>query len=155
KRDVLKEEMRGMSGWLERIIQDVRYAFRMMRKSPGFTAIAVLTLAVGIGANTAIFSVVDHLFYRPFPFRDADRLVAVHELLRIRGPARAAPVNLAHFQQWRHSWPSVEDVAVIGGLRVSLTGVGEPERLETMRVSANLFSLIGVQSELGRTFAPE
>jgi hypothetical protein len=101
----LREEMREMWGWmwLERIAQDVRYALRMMRKSPGFAAIAVLTLAIGIGANTAIFSVVDHLFFRPFPFRDADRLVAVHELLRISGPTRATPVNLAHFQEWRRS----------------------------------------------------
>ena len=69
-------------------------------------------------------------------------------------PGVAAPVNLAHFQEWRRSWRSVEDLAVIGGLRMSLTGVGEPERLQTMRVSANLFSLIGVHSRLGRTFAP-
>ena len=153
----VREEMREMWGWmwLERIVQDGRYALRMMRKSPGFAVIAVLTLAVGIGANTAIFSVVDHLFFRPFPFRDPDRLVAVHELLRISGPTRATPVNLAHFQEWRRSWRSVEDLAVIGGLRMSLTGVGEPERLQTMRVSANFFSLIGVQPRLGRTFAPE
>jgi predicted permease len=145
----------GLMIWLERVIQDVRYALRMMRKSPGFAAIAVFTLAIGIGANTAIFSVVDHLFFRPFPFRDPDRLVAVHELLRISGPARAAPVNLAHFQEWRRSWQSVDDLAVIGGLRMSLTGVGDPERLQTLRVSANLFSLIGVQPRLGRTFAAE
>ena len=141
--------------WLERIVQDVRYALRMMRKSPGFAAIAIFTLAIGIGANTAIFSVVDHLFFRPFPFRDPDRLAAVHEVVRFGGATRAIPVNLAHFQEWRRSWQSVEDVAVIGGLRMSLTGVGEPERLQTMRVSANLFSLLGVQSRVGRAFAPE
>ena len=141
--------------WLERIVQDVRYALRMMRKSPGFAAIAVLTLAIGIGSNTAIFSVVDHLFFRPFPFQQPDRLVAVHEVVRFGGTTRAIPVNLAHFQEWRRSWQSVEDVAVIGGLRMSLTGVGEPERLQTMRVSANVFSLLGVQSRVGRTFAPE
>ena len=149
----LKEEMREMWGWmwLERIAQDVRYALRMMRKSPGFAAIAVFTLATGIGANTAIFSVVDRLFFRPFPFRDPDRLAAVHEVVRFGGATRAIPVNLAHFQEWRRSWQSV-DVPVIGGLRMSLTGVGEPERLQTMRVSANLFSLLGVQSRLGRAF---
>jgi predicted permease len=147
-------EMRGWM-WLERIVQDVRYALRIMRKSPGFAAIAVFTLAVGIGANTAVFSVVDHLFFRPFAFREPDRLVVVHELLRISGPSRATPVNLRHYQEWRRNWRSVEDVAVIGGLRMSLTGLGEPERLQTMRVSTNLFSLIGVRSQLGRTFAPE
>jgi len=153
----LREEMREMWGWmwLERLVQDARYALRMMQKSPGFSAIAVLTLAIGIGANTAIFSVVDRLFFRPFPFRDPDRLVVVHELLRISGPTRPAPVNVAHFLQWRQRWGAVEDVAVIGGLRMSLTGLGDPERLETLRVSANLFSLIGIQSQLGRTFAPE
>src|SRR5207244_5488553 len=121
---LLKEEMREMWSWmwLERVILDVRYALRMMRKSPGFAAIALVTLAIGIGANTAIFSVVDHLFFRPFPFRDSERLVAVHEVLRISGPTRATPVNLAHFQEWRRSWQSVEDLAVIGGLRMSLTG---------------------------------
>jgi putative ABC transport system permease protein len=153
----VREEMREMWGWmwLERIVQDVRYALRMMQKSPGFAAIAVFTLAIGIGANTAIFSVVDHLFFRPFPFRDPDRLSAVHEVVRFGGATRAIPVNLAHFQEWRRSWQSVEDVAVIGGLRMSLTGVGEPERLQTMRVSANLFSLLGIRSRLGRTFAPD
>jgi putative ABC transport system permease protein len=153
----LREEMREMWGWmwLERLVQDARYALRLMQKSPGFAAIAVLTLAIGIGANTAIFSVVDRLFFRPFPFPDPDRLVAVHELLRISGPTRPAPVSLAHFLQWRQRWGSVEDVAVIGGLRMSLTSMGDPERLETLRVSANLFSLIGIQPQLGRTFAPE
>ena len=154
---LLKEEMRELWSrmWLERIIQDVRYALRMMRKSPGFAAIALFTLAIGIGANTAIFSVVDHLFFRPFPFRDPDRLAAVHEVVRFGGATRAIPVNLAHFQEWRRSWQSAEDVALIGGLRMSLTGVGEPERLQTMRVSANLFSLLGVQSRVGRAFVPE
>jgi len=153
----LREEMREMWGWmwLERIVQDVRYALRMMRKSPGFSAIAVLTLAVGIGANTAIFSVVDHLFFRPFPFRDPDRLAAVHEIVRFSGSTRAIPVNFSHFQEWRRGWQSVEEVAVIGGLQMSLTGEGEPERLQTMRVSANLFSLLGVQTRIGRIFAPK
>jgi putative ABC transport system permease protein len=154
----LKQERRDIQGWmwLEPIIQDVRHALRMMRKNPGFAAIALLTLALGIGANTAIFSVVDHLFFRPFPFRQPDRLTAVHEILRMgAGPPRATPVNLAHFQEWRRSWQSVEELAVVGGLRMSLTGVGEPERVETMRVSANLFSVIGVRPPLGRTFAAD
>jgi len=153
----LKEEVREMWGWmcLERLVQDTRYALRMMRKNPGFAAIAVLTLALGIGANTAIFSVVDHIFFRPFAYQRPEQLAAVHEVLRFSGATRAAPVNLAHFQEWRRNWHSVEDLAVIGGLRMSLTGVGEPERLQTMRVSANLFSLLGVQPQLGRPFALE
>jgi predicted permease len=142
--------------WLDEIVRDVRYALRMMRKNPGFAAIALVTLAIGIGANTALFSVVDHLFFRPFPFRQSDRLTVIHEVLRMGdGPPRATPVNLEHFQEWRRSWQSVEDLAAIGGLRMSLTGVGEPERVHTLRVSANLFSLIGVLPRLGRSFAAE
>src|SRR5215467_13978644 len=81
---------------LDEIWRDVRYALRMMRKSPGFAAIALFTLAIGIGANTAIFSVVDHLFFRPFPFQQADRLAVVHEILSIGGgTTRATPVSLA------------------------------------------------------------
>ena len=153
----VKEEMREMWGWmwLERLVQDTRYALRMMRKNPGFAAIAVLTLALGIGANTAIFSVVDHIFFRPFAYPHPDQLAAVHEVVRFSGATRPAPVNLAHFQEWRRHWDSVEDLAVIGGLRMSLTGAGEPERLQTMRVSANLFSLLGVKPQLGRSFSLE
>jgi len=153
----LREEMREMWGWmwLERLVQDTRYALRMMRKNPGFAAIAVLTLALGIGANTAIFSVVDHIFFRPFAYQHPDQLAAVHEVVRFSGATRPAPVNLAHFQEWRRHWNAVEDLAVIGGLRMSLTGAGEPERLQTMRVSANLFSLLGVKPQLGRSFSLE
>ena len=153
----LREEMREMWGWmwLERLVQDTRYALRMMRKNPGFAAIAVLTLALGIGANTAVFSVVDHIFFRPFAYQHPDQLAAVHEVVRFSGATRLAPVNLAHFQEWRRHWNSVEDLALIGGLRMSLTGAGEPERLQTMRVSANLFSLLGVKPQLGRSFSLE
>jgi hypothetical protein len=154
---LLKEEMREMSGWtwLERLVQDARYALRMMRKNPGFAAITICTLAIGIGANTAVFSVVDHVVFRPFGYQDPEQLVAIHEVVRFTGATRVVPVNLAHFQEWRRNWSAAEDLAVIGGMRMSLTGAGEPERLQTMRVSANLFSLLGVQPQLGRTFALE
>jgi predicted permease len=154
---LLKEEMRQMSGWtwLERLVQDARYALRMMRKNPGFAAITICTLAIGIGANTAVFSVVDHVVFRPFGYQDPEQLVAIHEVVRFTGATRVVPVNLAHFQEWRRNWSAAEDLAVIGGMRMSLTGAGEPERLQTMRVSANLFSLLGVQPQLGRTFALE
>jgi hypothetical protein len=150
----VKEEMRDMWGWmwLERLCQDVHYALRVMRKNPGFAATAVLTLAIGIGANTAIFSVVDPIFFRPFPYERPDQLVAVHEILRLGGTTQPAPVNLAHFEAWRRDWHAVESLAVIGGLRMSLTGAGEPERLQTIRASANLFSLLGVQAQVGRNF---
>jgi putative ABC transport system permease protein len=153
----VKEEMREMSGWmwLDRLVQDARYALRMMRKSPGFALIAVCTLAIGIGANTAIFSVVDHILFRPFAYQHPEQFAAVHEVVHFSEATRAVPVNLAHFQEWRRNWRAAEGLAVIGGLRMSLTGVSEPERLQTMRVSANLFSLLGVQPQLGRSFSPE
>jgi predicted permease len=153
----LQEEMHEMWSWmwLERLVQDARYALHMMRKNPGFAATAILTLAIGIGANTAIFSVVDRIFFRPFPYEQPEQLVAVHETLRFTRSTRAVPVNLAHFEEWRHGWQSVEALAVIAGSTMSLTGAGEPERLPTLRVSANLFSLLGVQPRLGRTFAAD
>jgi predicted permease len=142
--------------WLDDLMRDVRLGMRQLRRTPGFTVVAILTLALGIGANTAIFSVVDHLFFRPFPFQQPDRLTVVHEVLRLGDrPARATPVSLAHFREWRRSWQSVEDLAAIGGTRMSLTGAGDPERVETSRVSANLFSLIGVLPRMGRTFTAE
>jgi predicted permease len=151
-----KEDSRTMWGlrWLETLWQDVRFGVRTLVKSPMFTVVAVIALALGIGANSAIFSVVNAVLLRPLPYKDADRLVAVWE----KGNADAFPLNsvsAANFMDWRDQNRVFEGMAAIGRASFNLTGVGEPERVEGRRVSANLFRLLGVEPQLGRVFLPE
>jgi len=136
------------------LMQDVRYGLRMLTKKPGFTIVAVITLALGIGANSAIFSVVNGLLLHPLPYRNSERLAII----------------------WTHSpganvdqdWPSpgqyaavvsrntvFEEIAIANGSNSILTGQGEPERLGVVRVSSNMFSILGARPELGRIFLPE
>jgi predicted permease len=135
---------------------DLRYALRSIRRSPGFSAIAVATLAVSIGANTAIFSVVDGILIRPLGYGDESRLVAIHEIVpKFSGAAPRVPVNAMHFLEWRRSARTIEQIALVGGGAMNLTGGGEPERLRTARVSANLFPMLGARMQLGRAFLEE
>src|SRR5918997_2076423 len=135
--------------------QDLRYAVRLLLKRPGFTATAVLVLALGIGANTAIFSVVNAALLRPLPYRDAERLTLLYET-DTSGEALfpAAPAN---FLAWRGGAHSFEDLAALSnkGWSSNLTGAGEPERLQGFEVTANLFPLLGAAPALGRGFLPE
>lgn len=138
---------------LESLIQDVRFGLRMLRKSPGFTTVAILTLALGIGSTTAIFSVIDHVMLRPLAYREADRLFAIHEVVpQISQEAPKLPVNARHFDEWQRTIQSFEQMALVDGGSVNLTGAGEPERIAYGRTSPNLFSMLGVQARLGRTF---
>jgi predicted permease len=135
---------------------DLRFAARMLRKNPGFSAIAIATLALGIGANTAIFSVVDAVILRPLAYPDAGRLFAIHEIVpKFSRFAPLIPVNGAHFLEWRKSVNSFEELALLNGYTVNLTGANEPERVPMARVSSNLFPMLGVQAQLGRTFTAE
>ena len=141
---------------LETLVSDLRFAGRMLRKNPGFSTIAIATLALGIGANTAIFSLVDGIVLRPLAYLDAGRLVAVHEIVpKFSGLGALIPVNGMHFLEWRKSVHSFEQMALIGGMTFSLTGTGEPERLAAARVSPSLFPMLGVQAQWGRTFLDE
>ena len=141
---------------LETLVSDLRFAGRMLRKNPGFSAISVATLALGIGANTAIFSLVDGVILRPLAYLDADRLFAVHEIVpKFSALAPLLPVNGMHFLEWRKSVRSFEQMALMGGMTFNLTGTGEPEGLPAARVSASLFPMLGVQAQLGRTFLEE
>jgi putative ABC transport system permease protein len=136
-------------------LQDLRYAVRMLRKTPGFTAVAVLTLALGIGANTAIFTVVNTLLLRPLPYAAPGRLVMVWQDLRARGgPADewATPGNVA---DWRAARDLFENVAAIGGWRPTYTGGSEPEPLPGEQVSHEYFHVLGISPALGRTFKPQ
>lgn len=145
-----------MWGWssVERFAQDVRLSLRALRRSPGFVLFAVLALALGLGANAAIFSVVDAVLLRPLPFHQADRLVAVWEDGSHMGFPKAtpAPANLADWKRRNHVFADME--ALRGDLRV-LTGAGTPEQLEASQVTANIFPLLGVSPILGRNFTPE
>jgi len=134
------------------LFQDLNYGFRMLWKHPGVTAIAVITLALGIGANTAIFSVVNAVLLNPLPYREPDRLVALWENVPKHGRWRTAPAN---FFDWKKQSTVFEDVSAFGASTRTLTGDGEPEQLIGARVSSGYFSVVGVDPMLGRAFLPE
>jgi predicted permease len=135
---------------------DLRYAFRTIRRNPVFSAIAVLTLTLGIGANTTIFSIVDGVLIRPLGYGDEHRLVVVHEVVpQFSHLAPKLPVNAMHFLEWRKHTSAFERMAMIAGMRLDLTGTGEPERLDAARVSPDLFPMLGAQTQFGRTFLEE
>jgi len=136
------------------LLQDVRYALRQLRKSPAFTTVAVVTLALGIGGNAAMFSVVNAVLLRPLPFHDPSRLVLVHEGIPTLGFSRigfSAP-DLMIYEQGQRSF---EGMAPYQNKTFELSGAGEPERITAARVSANLFPLLGIQPVLGRSFRSE
>jgi putative ABC transport system permease protein len=129
---------------------------RMLRKDPGFSAVAIATLALAIGANTAVFSLVDGVILRPLGYRDAARLYDIHEVVpKFAHLAPLIPVNAMHFLEWRKNAHSFDQMALIGGMNLNLTGSGEPERIAAARVSPSLFPMLGVQAQLGRTFADD
>jgi putative ABC transport system permease protein len=135
--------------WEDEMFQDLRYGIRMLRKNPGFTLVAVLTLSLGIGANTAIFSVVNAVLLRSLPYRDPDRLVMVN-YSRSRVPDDFTLA--AEFLEWRDQAKSFGQIAAYRFDTADLTGDGEPERLDACFVSADLFTTLGVAPALGRAF---
>jgi putative ABC transport system permease protein len=135
-------------------VQDVRFALRMFAKNPGFTMVAVLALALGIGANSAIFSVVDTILLRPLPFKNPEQLVMIWEEATHLGFPKDTP-SPANFLDWRQQSTVFDEMSAFAERSFNLTGVGEPERLDGRRVSANLFDLLGVTPIVGRTFVSE
>jgi putative ABC transport system permease protein len=136
---------------MQALVQDLRYAFRLLAKSPGFTAIAILTLALGIGANTAIFSVVNGVLLRPLAFRDPSRLVIVAE----KSAFPTISTSYQNFVDWRDQSRSFESLEGTRSTGLSLTGAGDPELLTARMATAGLFPLLGVEAREGRTFLPE
>ena len=136
----------------DEMFQDLRYGLRMLRKDPGSTFIAALTLALGIGANTAIFSVVNAVLLRSLPFRDPDRLMT---LSYYRARALNDFATAAEFLEWRDRAKSFEQIAASRFDTADLTGSGEPERLNAGFASADLFATLGVAPAIGRSFTPE
>ncbi|HEX3253531.1 MAG TPA: ABC transporter permease, partial [Pyrinomonadaceae bacterium] len=139
---------------METLLKDLRYGVRGLWKRPGFTVVAVLTLALGIGANTAIFSVVNAVLLRPLQFRDPERLVMIWEDAAFVGFPRNTPAP-ANYVDWKNQTQSFEDVAATHELTFNLTGDGDPERVAAYGVTANFFPLFGVSPALGRGFTPE
>jgi putative ABC transport system permease protein len=151
----VKEQVRDVrrGAWFERLAADVRYGARLLRRSPGFTAVTVATLALGIGANTALFSVVHALLLRPLPYRDADRLVYISET---RPGAPVARVPSTDFVNWQSNGKLFEQMEGFGGGGdFNLTGLGEPERISGVTVTAGFLDLIGVRPAMGRNFTRE
>ncbi len=138
--------------WLEFLLQDLRFGFRVLLKNPGFTCIAILTLALGIGANAAIFSLVDAVLLHPLPFRAPNQLVMLWE----------KPPNFDHntispltFLDWKEQSTSFQSIAALQSWTATITGGANPEQALSEKVSASFFDLLGVTPELGRGFAAE
>src|ERR1700687_3563798 len=153
---MIREEIYRMNtiGALETVWQDAKYAARVLRKSPAFTVFAVAVLALGIAANTAIFSIADTVLLRPLPYRDAGQLVAVWEDGSTYGFPRDTPAP-GNFSDWKTRNHVFADMAAYSWDDLNLTGDGNPEQLSADEVSGNLFSVLGVSPTLGRDFRPE
>ena len=135
-------------------IADLRYALRQLRKSPGFTVIAIATLALGIGANVAIFSVVNAVLLRPLPYKDPDRLVYVWSAEKARGVDQST-VSIPDLQDWQRQNRVFDGIAAVSEARFNFSGGELPMQLNGLFATANLFDVLAVNPELGRTFAPE
>jgi predicted permease len=150
-------EARGLPGFgqvAETTWQDIRYGFRMLRKKPGFTAVAVLTLAIGVGANTAIFSIVNAVLLRALPYREPARLVKV--IFSNPGVGlRDIPASIPEYDDLKNGSNVFEDICGIGGGSVNLSGGSQPERLDFVAVHPNYFSMLGATPQIGRLFGPQ
>jgi putative ABC transport system permease protein len=153
---LIREEIYRMNSltFIESLWQDVRCGLRMLRKNAGFAMIAVLTLALGIGANTAIFSVIHAVLLRPLPYDHPDRITLVRESNPGKGFEQFS-VSPPNYMDWKNGVGVFEQMASMSRSQFSYTGGAEPERLVGARVAASFFSVLGAQPELGRTFLPE
>jgi predicted permease len=151
----IKEECRDARGadLLESFLQDVHYGVRTLRKAPTFATIAILTLALGIGATTAMFSIVNAVLLRPLAYRQPDKLYVIREgIAEMAQFYPSFPANLNGFLRWQSQCHSFEQIAIVEPLEKILTGAGESQEIHGGRGSANLFEVLGAQPQLGRTF---
>src|ERR1041385_3410990 len=132
---------------------DTRYGLRMMRKTPGFTMVAMITLALGIGANSGMFGIVYGLLYRPLPFPDESRIASVHMHFSPQNNPRGN-LSLADFADWKNGNTAFEQVAIYARSRFTLTGSGEAEQVAGAAVTADYFSILKMKPVLGRAFQP-
>jgi predicted permease len=156
----IKEECRDMRrvNLIEDAVRDFRLAIRTLAKSPGFTAVAVITLALGIGTNTAIFSMVNGIMLRALSYRQPQQLYFVNEqipqFVHLTPWGAWFPVNGGNFMLWKGECPAVSSMALIGPATFNMTGEGIPRQLQSLRVSANFFPMMGIRPQLGRAFLP-
>ncbi len=148
----VKEQVRDVrsGAWIETLLQDLRYGLRVLRNNPGFSALVVLTLALGIGANTAIFSVVYGVLFRPLPYTHGGQLVVVHQ--RVRGQAADIPFSYKELVDYREQTRTLDALVEYHSMPFLLLGDDSAERVQTAVVSANFFDVLGVKPLLGRTF---
>jgi putative ABC transport system permease protein len=153
---LVREDVRAVWGWprVELLVRDVRYALRQLRRNPGFSAIAIATLALGIGVNTAMFSAVDAVLIRPLPSADADHLVMIwDEMSHIGFPKHLS--TPAEWREWRRQNTVFTDIAATESAEATLSGDGEPEQVPARKVTGNLWTLLGVQALVGRVFTED
>lgn len=150
---LIKQVTREMWGWasVERLMQDLRYGIRMLLKSPGFTTVAILTLALGIGANTALFSVVNGVLLKPLPYPHPEQLVALDES---KPNFDTGSISFPNFRDWQKDNRTFSGMAISRGYSFNLTGQGEAEQLSARFITSGFFSVLGVHPLIGRGFAP-
>ena len=137
---------------LETLLQDVRYGLRMLRKNPGFSTVAIVTLALGIGANTAIFSIVNGVLLRQLPFKNPDQLMSIWSN---RTDRDKTVFSLPDFLDYKEQNRTLEQISGFSAWNANLSNAGEPERVFGVRSSANVFQMLGVYAEIGRTLLDE
>ena len=135
------------------LLRDLVFAARMLRKRPGFTTVAMVTLALGIGATTTIFTLINGILLTPLPYEDPDELVVMHEALPEQG--MVLMVSYPNFLDWREQGTAFDGMAAMNNLEVSLTGQGDPVQLAALRISASTFDVLGVRPIVGRGFLEE
>src|SRR4029434_1067109 len=138
--------------WEDAMIQDLRFGLRMLLKQPGFTLVASITLALGIGANTAIFSVINTVLLRPLPYHDPERLAQIWERKLDGGNNVISPDN---FLDWQEQAKSFEGLSIYDVWLPAISTTGKTEQIVGISASPNFFSLLGMTPQLGRTFAPD
>ena len=152
--ELTKEVVRSgrWESFVETCWQDLRFGLRMLRKNPGFTAVAIITLTMGIGVNTALFTIVNSVVLNPLPYPQPSRLVSIYQRT---AQFQTAGDTYPNFLDWEKENRSFDVLAAYSEHDFNLTGVGEPEKLRGQMVSAGFFSMLGVKPLLGRTFRPE
>jgi predicted permease len=150
----IRDEIRRNPGMFDSLKQDILFGIRMLRRQPTFAAVAILALTLGIGVNTAIFSVADAVLWRPLPYTDPDRIMQIAEQRPKEGQS-FGPVSPADYFDWRRDSASFEFMAAYYGDTANVSGDGEPERIHTLEVSTPFFHVLGIEPLYGRDFLPE